>query len=131
MRVNRAALGNLKFRKRILHRVDFYVAAARNGDSALKRFWNFAEDLSHFLGSLKEKLVRGEFHAMRIAHGLACLNAEQDFLGSSIGVSQVMAVIGGDQRNACFPRETDDFRIDALFDFQALVLNFPKVISFT
>ncbi len=42
---------------------------------------------------------------------------------------QIVAIVCGHQRNAGFPREADNLRIDALFDVQALVLNFEKEIS--
>ena len=129
MAIDRTALGNLKFGKRILHGIDFDVAAPGNRHGALQRVRNFAEDLRHFLRRLEEELVGGKFHAMRIAHRLAGLNAEQDFLSVRIGVCQIVAIVRGDEGNSGFTREADDFRIDALFDFQSLILDFQKKVS--
>ena len=42
---------------------------------------------------------------------------------------QIVAVVRGDERNAGFARETHNLRVDALFDFQALVLNFQEEVS--
>ena len=67
---------------------------------------------------------------MRIAHRLARLDAEQDFLGARVGVRQIVAIIRRDQRNSRLARQAHNFRIDALFDFQALVLNLQKKIPF-
>ena len=43
---------------------------------------------------------------------------------------QIVAIVGGHQRDAGFFREADEVLIDALFDFQALVLNFQEEIPF-
>ena len=48
---------------------------------------NFAEDLRHLFGGLEEKLVGGKFHALRVAHGLAGLNAQQHFLRVGVGTA--------------------------------------------
>ncbi len=43
------AFGNLKIRKRILHRVDLDVAAFGDRHGAFQRVGNFAKHLGHFL----------------------------------------------------------------------------------
>jgi hypothetical protein len=65
---------------------------------------------------------------MRVAHRLAGLNAEQDFLRVRVGVPEVVAIVRGDQGDAGLARQTDDFGVDALFDFEPLVLNFEEEI---
>ena len=67
---------------------------------------------------------------MRVAHRLARLDAEQDFLRARIGVRQVMAIVGRDQRNSRFLRKAHDLGIYALLDFQPLILNFEVEIVF-
>ena len=111
--------------------VDLNVAARGDIDGAGQRIGNFAEDLGHFLRSLEIELVGSELHAMRIAHGLAGLDAEQDFLGVGVLVVEIVAIVGGDERDAGFFRKANEFGIDALFDGQALVLNLQKEIAFT
>jgi hypothetical protein len=129
--VYRVSLGHLKIREGIFHRFDLYVASLGNRHGALERLGKFSEHLRHFLGGLEKELVGGEFHAVRVAHGLAGLNAEQHFLGVGIGMFQVMAIVGGHQGNSGFLGERHDLRIDALFDVQALILNFEKKITFS
>ncbi len=46
-------------------------------------------------------------------------------------VRQVVAIVGGHQGNSGFARQTDDFRIDALFNVQALILNLQEEIPFS
>ncbi len=119
----RVAVRNLEFRKWIGDALDLYVAARGNIHGAAQRFGQFTKYLRHFRGGLEIKLVSGKFHAMRIAHGLAGLDAQQNFLGVRVGVFQVVAIVGGHQRNAGFFRETHEVRIDGPLDIQALVLN--------
>jgi hypothetical protein len=66
---------------------------------------------------------------MGIAHGLAGLDAEQDFLRVSIVVVQVVAIIGGDERNAGFFGQANELRVDTFFDGKALILNLQKEIA--
>ena len=97
----------------------------------LKCVGQFTKYLGHFHRALEVELVGGELHAMGIAHGLAGLDAQQDFLGVSVVVVEIVAIVGGDQRNARFLGQAHEVAVDALFDFEALVLNFEKEISFS
>jgi hypothetical protein len=58
------------------------------------------------------------------------LNAQQDFLSVSVLVMEVVAIVGGDEGDASFLGETDELRVDALFDGEALILNFEVEIAF-
>src|SRR5215469_148738 len=93
--ISGVAVGNLEFRKRVGDAIDLDVTASGDTDSAGECVGNFAEDLRHFRGRLKIELVGGKLHAIGLAHGLAGLNAEEDFLGVSIFVVQVVAVVCG------------------------------------
>ena len=66
---------------------------------------------------------------LRVAHGLAGLNAQQDLLRASVGLRQVMAIVCGDEGNAGFFREPHDLLIDALLHFEALILHLEKEVS--
>ena len=124
------AFGNFEFRERIADALDFYVAALGDGHGASDRIRQFAEHLRHFLGGLEIKLVSGKFHALAVAHGLAGLNAHQDFLSVGIGLREVVAVVRGDQRDAGFFREAHEVAIDADVLLETLVLHFEEEISF-
>ncbi len=128
--IDGVALGDLELRERIAHRLDSKIAALGDGYGAREGFGKFTEDLGHFLGGLEKELVGGEAHAVRIRHGLAGLDAHQDFLRASVGLRQVVAIVGGDQRDAAFPREPHQFPIEGLVDVQALVLHLEKKIAF-
>ena len=73
---------------------------------------NVSEFLGHFLGGFEVELIGLELHALFIQHGLAGLDAEQDFMGPGIATPQVMAVVGGHQRQPQFPPEADEPVVD-------------------
>ena len=79
-------------------------------------------------GRLEIKLVGGKLHAVRVAHRLAGLDAEQDFLRVSVVVMQVVAIVGGNEGNTGFSRKPDQIAIHSLFDFKTLILNLEKEI---
>src|SRR5207245_7790050 len=120
----------LKLRKRIRDSLDLCVAARRDGYRAAQNIGNLAKNPRHLRSALEIELVRRKFHAVRVAHGLAGLNAQQNFLSVRIFVMQVMAIVGGDQRNTGFFREANEFGVHALLDLHALVLNLKKEIAF-
>ncbi len=94
------AFGNLELREWIGDALNFDIAARSNVHGPAQRLGKFAENLRHFHGALEVKLVGRKLHAMRVAHGLAGLNAEQNFLSVGVFVMQIVAIVGGNQRNA-------------------------------
>ena len=122
--------GTLNSGKGVGDAIDLDVAASGDIDGAGDGFGNFAKDLGHFLSGLEIELVGGELHAMRVAHGLAGLDAEQDFLSVSVVVVEIVAIVGGDEGDAGFFGETNELRVDALFDGEALILNLEEEIAF-
>jgi hypothetical protein len=106
------------------------VAAFGDGEGALEGIGEIAEDFKHFGGGFVEELVGGELHAVGFGEGLAGLDAEEDFLGAGVGVAEVVAIIGSDKRNAGFLGKAEEIGVNALFDFEALILNFEEEIGF-
>src|SRR4029077_8230487 len=94
--------------------------------SAAQRLRKLAEYLRHLHGRLEVKLVGLEFHSIRVAHGRAGLDAEQDVLGVSVVVMDVMPIVGGDDMNTGLFRKTDQFAVDILFDRQPLILDLEE-----
>ena len=47
-----------------------------------------------------------------------------------VAVVEIVAVVRGDERNAGFLGEADKIPVDALLDFETLVLNFEEEIAF-
>src|SRR5437588_10279624 len=121
---------NFELRERIGNTLDFDVAARSDVHSAAQAFGKLAENLRHLHSAFEVKLVGSEFHAIRVAHGLAGLDAEQHVLGVSVFVMKVMTIVGGDERNSALFRKTDQFAVDIFFDRQPLILNFEEEIAF-
>ena len=67
-------------------------------------------------------------HAIGIAHGLAGLNAHEDFVRAGVVTAQIVRIVGGDQRDAGFLRELVHQRDQALVLIEAVVLNLEEEI---
>src|SRR5258708_7759413 len=76
------------------------ASVVRNADRSGERVRKFAEHLGHFQGALEIELIGLKLHAMRIAHGLAGLDAEHNVLRVRVVVMQIVAIVGGDERDA-------------------------------
>ena len=92
--------GTLNSGKGLLTRWIFTLQRSAMVSVRVDGIGQFAENLSHFVGGLEIKLVGGEFHALAVAHGLASLNAHEDFLGVGIGLREVVAIVGGNEGDA-------------------------------
>src|SRR5580658_3176123 len=130
IRIGSVAFGNFEFWKWIADALDFHVATIRNRYGARDGVWQFAEHVRHFLRRLEIKLVGGKFHTLRVAHGFSGLDAHEDFLRVRIGLGEVVAVVGRDERDAGFFREAHQVAIDADVLLEALVLHFEEEILF-
>ena len=74
------------------------VAAFGDGQGVADRLGGIVEGGGHLLRRLDVELVHRELHVGRVAHGLAGLDAEQHLVGAGILPVQVVAVVGGHQR---------------------------------
>ena len=81
------------------------LAALRDVPGAVERVLHFAEQRHHLFARLEVERFLLEAHAVQIRHGLAGLNAQQDFVRAGVGLAQVVRIVGGDQRNAGVRRQ--------------------------
>ena len=124
------AFRHLKFREGIIDALDLHAAAFGDRHSPRHRVRQFAEDASHFLCRLEIKLVGRELHAIDVAHGLARLNAHQNFLRASIGLLQIVRIVRGDERYPGLARKLHQIAVHPRLDFHSLVLHFQEKLSF-
>src|SRR5712692_1480107 len=124
------ALGDLEFRKGILDAFNSGVTSCRDIHRPAERIGELSKYLRQLRRALEIKLVGRELHAVRVAHRLARLDAKQDFLRVRVLVMKVVAIVGGYQRNAGLLGKANEFSIDTLLDFQALILDFQEKIAF-
>ena len=64
------------------------------------------------------------FHAFFVIDGGACIDAEHDVLDFGVGLSEVVSIIGGDERESHFAGEVDGAFKALSLDFESGVLNF-------
>ena len=58
------------------------------------------------------------------------LDTQQDFLGLAVLMAQVMAVVGGYQRDSCLLGDLDDHGVDILLFPDTVILKFQIEIPF-
>ena len=78
----------------------------------------------HLRGGFHIKLIGFKTDGASVGDHVVGLDAHQDRLGFRIPATQVMDIIGGYQRNACFFRYFKDCTVDRLLLFQAVILYF-------
>ncbi len=123
--------GNIELRKWLLNFLQAHLAALGDVPGTIQRgfrLWHFAKHGEHFVARLEIKLGLGEAHAIRIAHGLAGLDTQQNFVRPRIALAHVVRIVGGNERNARLLRQPQQFRNHDLVLIQAVILNLEKEV---
>ncbi len=118
----------IESREGIAHLIQFEIAPLGDRQSALQHVGLAAEDLLHLLVALDEELVGLELHAVFFSDRFAGLYADHHVLGVSIVLTQVVAVIGRNHRNAQFAGDSKLIGKDLVFLRESLVLHFNKEV---
>ena len=84
----------------------------------------------HLVVVLDEELVAVELHAGGVVNRLAGLDAQHHVLRVGVVFAEVVAVVGGDQRQAEIFFQLEQAGMDAVFQLQALILNLEEEIFF-
>ena len=100
------------------------VAAFGNLQSPAQCVGQIAKQFHHFFLRLYIELVVGKTHAAVVAHRFASLDAQQHFMRPRIFLRDVMAIVGGDDRHRQFFGKSNELWVNAVLDFDALVLDF-------
>ena len=79
--------------------VELDVAAIGNGYGIVGSSGIIGEITLHLLGGFEIQLVGIENETVGIGNGLLGLDAQEDFVGLGVLLIQIVAVIGGHQRN--------------------------------
>ena len=90
--------------------------------------FQFAEQLHHLVARFQVEIGRVPMHAVGVAHRLAGLDAEQDFVGARVFLAQVVGIVGGHQRQAGFLREAVQLRREPAVLLQVMVLHFEEEV---
>ena len=127
--VKRFAGRHLEMGENVLFCFQVDIAALGHFQSARECLRNLAENRVHLLRGLEIELVSGKLQAVRVTDGLPGLNANQHVLGARILLGEVVAIVGGHQRDAGLARQTDHLRVNPLLFREALVLNLEIEIA--
>ncbi len=100
IRVGGVAFGHFELREWLGHFFQLHVAALGDVPGTVEGVLHVAEEAEHFLARFQVELGELELHALRVLHGLAGLDAEQDFVGARIAALHVVRVVGGHHGDA-------------------------------
>jgi len=117
---------NFKLRKWVGHFFQAQAAALGNIERAREHLRRVLEHAVHLFVALDEKLRTLELHASCVADGLAGLDADHHILGVGIVLAEIVAVVGGHQRQPEILLKLEQAGMDAMLHLQALVLNFEE-----
>ena len=96
---------HVEFRKRLLDFFQLDFTALGDFPGAIDGVLELTEQLHHFVARFDVEIRMVPVHAGRIAHGLASLDAHQDFVRAGVVAAQIVRIVGGDQGDAGFLRE--------------------------
>ncbi len=122
--------GDVEFGERLLDLFELDLAALGDVPGAVQRVFGIGEEGEHFGARFEVELRPVEAHAILVAHGLAGLDAEEDFVGAGVVAAEVVGVVGGDEREAGVFGEAVDEREEGLVLVEAVVLEFEEEIVF-
>ena len=97
--VERVPFGHLEFGQARVVQLERDVAALRDLDGALQRLRHVFERRRHLGRALDEVGVGRVLEALLVGDGLAGLDRHQDLVRARVGPVDVVAVVGGDQRD--------------------------------
>ena len=122
-----------RFEIRQLGDAELKVKVAHLGDldGVLAGVRRDGEQVVHLLGALEVELVGLEFQLVRVLHGLAGLDADENALHLAVLLAEVVGVVGGHQRDARLPGKADEQRQNLLLRVDAMVLNFNVEVALT
>ena len=119
---------HVEVRKRIADFFQPHVAAFGNAQGAAQHVGRVLEDPLHFVVTLDEEVRALELHAVGVLDRLAGLDAEHHVLRVGVVLAEIVAVVRCDQRQAKVFFQAEQIGMDAVFLFEALVLNFEKEV---
>ena len=90
--------------------------------------FHLAEQRQHLFARLEVKLRLREAHPVGIRHGLAGLDAQQDFVRASVVLAEIVRIVGGHQRNSGVARQAMHLRHHLSIRIQAVILQFQEEI---
>ena len=122
---------NIKLRKVNFVELQFDGTTLGNSRGVGEGIRNIGKGCGHLLRRLHIKGVRFQAHPVIITHAFLCLHAKQDFMGFGIVAVQIMAIVGGNKRNAGLTTDPDQGAVDQGLVGNLIVLQFQVKITAT
>ena len=114
----------------VLAELKLDLTAFRNLDRVGECLRVFGEQRRHLVCVLDVELLRLEFHAGRVVHGLAHLNGHEHVLDTRICLGQIVRVVGRHQTDVQLLGKLVQTLIDFLLQRNAVILNLEvKMLS--
>ena len=126
--VEREALRHAERRQMVLPFRNRDVATLGNEHRVAECLGVIFEDGRHLFGRLEKELISRVAEALGIVDGLAGADAEQNVVRLVVALSQVVHVVGRDQRQPEIARKRNNPAIDDLLLFDALVLHLEEEV---
>ncbi len=123
------AFGDDEVGERVVDLGHLQVAAVDELHRAGADLGRLGEGAQHLLGALDVELLRVELEALGVVHAARGLHAEQNFVGARVICGDVVAVVGGDQRDVEFALHLEERVADGLVRGEAVVLDFEEVVA--
>ena len=123
------AFGNDEVGERVVDLGHLQVAAVDELHGAGADLGRLREGAEHLLGGLDVELLRVELEALGVVHAAGGLDAEQDFVGAGVVGGDVVAVVGGDERDVEFALHLEERVADGFVGGEAVVLDFEEVVA--
>jgi hypothetical protein len=118
-----------KLRKRIGYLIQLERAALSKLHGAADHFRRVGEKPFHLSSALDVELIAIELEALGIVDGVRRLHAQQHFMRMMIVFAEIVAVVGGDQRNIQFLFQPEEIGVDFLFQLESLILDFQEEVA--
>jgi len=96
IRVGAVAFGDRELRERLLYRIEFDLASLGDVPGSIQGIGNLAEQPHHFFARFEIELGDREPHAVRIGHGLAGLDAQENFVRAGVVLAQIVRIVRRD-----------------------------------
>ena len=118
------AFGHRERRQMILMENKFHIASVSNFYCILKSLRTVGEQLLQFFFRFEVEFLCLEFHAVLIIYSLAGLHAQQNILHGGILFTQIVGIVGDNQRQSRFPGKAHNALIHRNLLLDAVILQF-------
>ena len=115
-------LRQFKQRQVVTFAGEVHIAAFGNGQRILQRVRNVSKQRGHFMGAAQVVRIVRHAHPVMVGKPLASLHAQEDILQFRVLLADIVHIIRGDERHACFPGQCHQPLVDPFLVWQVVAL---------